>query len=189
MTKAKKKGPKTERGKRAAASRAKRPKTTTATGPKGINWSIPRERYVTTVDKISYAEIAESLGVNPSTVERRAAEEQWKEQRQDHFTEVARHWRELCKNEIGAVKLESLRAIRATKTVLLRQLSRGLMRNASVGDLIALVRQEMVLLGEPDVTANLNQSVDEDKLREVLKQALDTGKIDRTALRKSAKNV
>jgi len=159
-----------------------------STGPKGINWPKYRERYVTSIDKITYAEIAEEAGVNPTTVEKRAAEEGWREQRKDHFTAISREWREICKHETNAIKLESLQAIRATKSVILRHLARGLVRNASVNDLVQLVKQELNLLGEPDFTGEISHGVDNNILREALKTAIEKGQLDRTALRRAAKN-
>ena len=160
-----------------------------STGPRGVNWAIWREKYVTTVDKITYLELSRLIGVNEATVERRAAKEKWGDQRKDYFTEITRQWKDICKNEINAVKLESLRAIRATKTVLLKKLSQGLIRTATVADLLNLIKQELALL-DPSTGADLtiHHSVDENKLREVLKTAIETGQIDRTALRKAARN-
>jgi hypothetical protein len=163
-------------------------KKSQSTGPKGVNWAIFRERYVTSIEKITHAEIAEAAGVNRATVEKRSLKEKWPEQRKDHFTEITRSWRELCKTEVNAIKLENLRAIRATKTVLLRQLSKGLIRNASIADLLACIKQELTLLGEPDFTGEISHSMDTDKLREALKIAIETGEIDRTALRRASKN-
>ncbi len=62
---------KAESGKKETVSKkvnkkkSKRP-ASKSTGPKGINWSVWREKYVTTVDKITYAEVAEKVGVNPA---------------------------------------------------------------------------------------------------------------------------
>jgi len=157
-------------------------------GRKNTNWNKWEDLYVTNQTPLPLRIIAKRSGLNQKTVEARAAADSWVEKRREFFMEASEKFREMAQLQIAEAKLRNVELIREAKHELRTLLTIGSMEKWRASDLVALIKEEMHLLGEPESSTETTSKVDEKTLEQAIIDSIRSGKIDRHAMRRATKN-